>query len=231
MAAKKETPAVKAEVPAKKGNAGGLRIGAVLLWVLALACEVLTVLIFNRTIYVEDEKLRTFLLGGIILDAVLVIIGAQLWKAANHKDPISKKNKTKFWLWNNMGVIAAVVCFAPMIVLLLSNKDLDAKTKKLASIVAIIALLIAGVAGYDWNPVSEEDFARGTETAMAEYGDGSGQCYWTRYGKSYHLSKDCQTLTRTTESNLFSGSVEEAYEARRTDPCDFCAGGADSDAA
>ncbi len=210
---------------APKSYAGGLRIGAIVLWVLALAAEIVTILILRGTIYIEPERLTIFLLGGLILDAILVIVGAQLWKAANHKDPVSNKNKAKFWLWNNMGVIAAVVCFFPIIIYLLRDKDLDGKTKKLATIVAIIALLISGTASYDWNPVAEEDFQKNTETAMQELGDGSGNVYWTRFGGSYHLSKDCQTLTRTTPENLFQGTVEDAYNAKRTDPCDFCAGG------
>jgi len=47
-------------------------------------------------------ELSTFLIICIVLDLIFVIIGSLLWKKANHIDPISEKNKTKFWLWNNL---------------------------------------------------------------------------------------------------------------------------------
>ena len=45
--------------------------------------------------------------------------------------------------------------------------------------------------------------------------------YWTRFGKSYHLDPNCHTLMRS--SKVYQGTIEEAFEANRTDPCDFCA--------
>ncbi|MEG0751596.1 MAG: hypothetical protein RR998_01335 [Oscillospiraceae bacterium] len=226
-------PAEAAEAPeqtlnvsgAPRNNAVGLRIGAIVLWVLAVACEVLTILMLRGTMYVNPEHKQMFLIGGLVLDLLFVIIGSQLWKAANHKSPASKSNAIKFWLWNNMGVIVAVICFVPLIIFLLRDKELDPKTKKLVTIVAAAALLIAGAASYDYKPVAKEDFTKDTAATMQSMGDGSGQCYWTRFGKSYHLDKNCQTLTRTSSANLFNGTVDEAYDAHRIDPCDFCAGG------
>ena len=41
---------------------------------------------------------------------------------------------------------------------------MDKKTKTIAGIVAIVALLIGGLASYDWNPISTEQL----EAARAE---------------------------------------------------------------
>ena len=76
---------------------------------------------------------------------------------ANRLDPASKQSSVKFFLWNNMGFIAAVVCFLPVVILLLANKDLDAKTKKIVTVVAVIALILASVFSIDFNPVSAEE--------------------------------------------------------------------------
>jgi len=93
---------------------------------------------------------------ALVLDLVCVIIGAQLWKKANHIKPASEKNKFLFWLWNNMGLIACAVAFIPFVILALTNKNADKKTKAIATVVAVIALLIGGLASYDYNLVSEE---------------------------------------------------------------------------
>ena len=144
-----------AKAAAPVGNATGLRIGAVALWVVALVFEVLAVLVLNGTLNFTFMPTLWQLIGLLVLDLAMVIIGAQLWKKANRIKPASEKNKFTFWLWNNMGVIACAVCFLPFVILALTNKEADKKTKVIAVVVAIIAMLIGGVASYDWDPVSK----------------------------------------------------------------------------
>lgn len=196
------------------GNASGLRVGAVVLWVVAVAFEILGILIFTGTVNLTFIPTMAQLIGVLVLDLVCVIIGSQLWKKANHIDPVSEKNKAKFWLWNNMGVIACVIAFVPFIILLLTNKEVDGKTKKIASIVAIVALLIGGIASYDFNPVSLEE----KEAAMAEYGDA--MVYWAPFGKVYHIYEDCSSLNQT--DTLTQGTVDQAIAANRTRVCKYC---------
>ena len=214
VAGKKKEEAAKAV-----GSAKGKRIGAICCWVAAFACEIVAILTAVGKIYpIKSMPTLTFLIILIVLDLILVIIGSQLWKKANHIDPASKKNKTKFWLWNNMGVIACIICFLPFIIILLSNKDLDAKTRKIAIIAAVAALLIGGAASYDYNPVSAE------EKQVAE-ANISGQVTWTQYGKVYHIYYDndnwCQHLNNSDEVTV--GSVEEAIAAGKTRLCKTCA--------
>ena len=176
------------------------------------------ILILNGTWYVPDDKQMLFLIGAVVIDLILVVIGALLWKSANRLDPPSKKNKFTFFLLSQMGLIAAIICFLPLIILLLKNKDLDAKTKKLVSIVAAIALVIASLLSIDFSPTSSEDLAAAQELAM-EVNDGTA--YWTQFGKSYHLDPNCGTLLNS--STIYEGTIEEAFAAKREDPCDFCA--------
>lgn len=200
----------------KTGNATGLRIGAVLLWLVAIALEVLAVMVFNGNVTLSFLPLSTLaqIIVFLVLDLVFVIIGSQLWKKSNHIDPVSEKNKLKFWLWNNMGVIVCVIAFVPFIILALKDKDADPKTKKIAAIVAIVALLIGGIASYDFDPISEEQKAE----AMAEYGDT--MVYWTPFGKVYHTDVDCHAMNRT--DTITEGTVELAIAANRTRLCSYC---------
>jgi len=197
------------------GNASGLRIGAIVLWVVALIFEVLALLVVLGKLNLHFLPTLWQLILLLVLDLACVIIGAQLWKKANHIKPASEKNALKFWLWNNMGVIACVVCFMPIIIILLTNKDLDKKTKAIATVVAVIALLIGGVASYDWNPVSQEQ----QEAAISAL--GTENVYWAPFGHVYHTHEDCGALNRSDE--LTVGTVEQAIAANRTRLCSFCA--------
>ena len=207
-------PGRPAAAPNKK-SATGKRIAAVILWVLALAAEVGAILMLNGRWYIPEDQKMYWLIGALVIDLILVIIGSQLWKKSNRLDPASKQSSVKFFLWNNMSFIAAVVCFLPVVILLLANKDLDAKTKKIVTVVAVIALILASVFSIDFNPVSAEELAEAQQTV------GNGSVYWTQFGKSYHLDPNCHTLMRS--SKVYPGTIEEAFEANRTDPCDFCA--------
>ncbi|MBP3568466.1 MAG: hypothetical protein J6K04_04800 [Lachnospiraceae bacterium] len=209
---KKKKGARKEAAPV--GNATGLRVGAVALWLVAIALEVVAYLVYNGTINVTFMPSLWLIIIALVVDLVCVIIGSQLWKKANHIKPASEKNKFLFWLWNNMGLIACTVAFLPFVILALTNKEADKKTKAIATVVAVIALLIGGVASYDFNPVSEEQQLAAMEAI-------SDDVYWSPFGKVYHTHDDCQSLNQS--DTLTYGTVEEAIAANRTRLCAFCA--------
>ncbi len=157
-----------------------------------------------------------------------MIIGSLLWKKANHIDPASEKNKTKFWLWNNLGSIVAVLAFLPLIIIIFTNKDLDGKTKKVAGILAIVALLIGGIASYDFNPVSKEQLeaARAEILANGNYDTndkGEPVVYWVQNSKKYHINSGCSAINRSNStSDIFKGTIDAAYQKGLTEPCRIC---------
>ena len=204
----------KMKQAAPVGNAGGLRAGAVALWVVALVCEIVAVMIYSGKINWTFVATIWQIIAALMLDLALVVTGAQLWKKANHIKPASEKNKFTFWLWNNMGVVACAVCFIPFIIIALLNKETDKKTKTVAVAVAVVALLISGVASYDWNPVSEE-MQQAAINAIAD------DVYWSPFGKVYHTHDDCQSLNQSDQ--LTYGTVEQAIAENRTRLCSFCA--------
>ena len=204
----------KMKQAAPVGNAGGLRAGAVALWVVALVLEIVAVMIFSGKINWTFMPSLWQVIITLVLDLVFVIVGAQLWKKANRIKPASEENKFLFWLWNNMGVIVCAVCFIPFVILALLNKEADKKTKAIAVVVAVIALLIGGVASNDWNPVSEE-MQQAAINAIAD------DVYWSPFGKVYHTHDDCQSLNQSDQ--LTYGTVEQAIAENRTRLCSFCA--------
>lgn len=211
------TNATKARVVRKAaatGNATGLRIGAAALWLAAVAFEVLAILIFIGTITWTFMSTTAQLIIALVLDLICVVIGSLLWKKANRIKPASKKNKLKFWLWNNMGVIVAAFAFIPFVIFALTDKKTDKKTKTIAVAVALIAALIAGVASYDFDPLSAED----KENAMSAI---EGDVYWSPFGKVYHTDPDCHTLNQSDELKM--GTVDQAMADGRTRLCSYCA--------
>lgn len=215
--AKKAQNVVEAHV--KKGNATGLRIGAILLWLVAIGCEVLAIMALLKNFVIRftqngNTNMLITLILFIVLDLIFAIIAAQLWKKANHIDPPSEKNKFLFYLVSELGVIMACICFIPLIIILLKNDKLDKKSKVIVSIIAIVALLITGVASADFNPISAEEKAA-AENVITD------DVYWTPFGHKYHLDQDCGALANS--ATLYEGTVTEAIESGRTAICSFCA--------
>lgn len=209
-------PGVAAQQIAK--STVGLRIGAAVLWIAAIAAEFVGLKAILAP--ADDPFIPGIapLYAGIIflvLDLILVVVGSLLWKKANHIHPASEKNAFTFWLWNNMGVIVAVVAFAPFIIVLLTNKNVDKKTKTIGTIVAAVALAIAGLGSYDWNPYSAEE-----QQEMLRLENAEENVYWTAGGKVYHIYDDCQHLDRTEELTL--GTALQAEEAGKERLCKTC---------
>ncbi|MBQ9037420.1 MAG: hypothetical protein IJ115_08200 [Erysipelotrichaceae bacterium] len=198
---------------ARHERATGKRIIAIVFWVLAIACEVVFFLTLNKTIYIKNYQLYVQI-GALVLDLIFVIIGSQFWKRANDVDPASDVNSVKFFLQNQMGLIVSILAFVPIVIVLLTNKDLDKKTKQVLVPVAAVALVLASLLSIDWNPISEEEYQA---TAQALKGE---TVYYTQFGKSYHLDPDCRALKNS--SVVYEGTIEEALDAGRNDPCDFC---------
>jgi len=202
-----------------KKRATTKRIWAIVLWIIAIVFEVIWILKLTHVIdWFANLNLTYFLLICLGLDLLFFIPGSLLWKKANHIDPVSEKNKTKFWLWNNLWSILSVLAFLPIIIFIFANKDLDKKSKGLVGWIAIIALAIAWLASYDWNPVSMEWLERAEQEVLQV--SPSGTVYWAEHSKKYHVDKDCPAFSRS--ETVYEGTVRDAYERWLTDPCRRC---------
>ena len=202
------------------------RIIAICLWLVGIFFEVVAILRLKGTIdWLPKMSETTFLIICLVLDCIAVLIGSQFWKKANHIDPASEKNKTKFWIQNNLGSIISVIAFLPIIILVLTDKDMDKKNKTIVSVVAIVCLLVAGIGSYDFNPISSEQLDRAQQEVLAtgNYDTneaGEAIVYWAEHSKKYHVDKDCPALQNS--ENVFYGTVKAAYEKGLTEPCRRC---------
>ena len=168
-------------------------------------------------------KNYTPMIVDIVVAIALCIGAALLWKKANHIHPVKSHNKIVQFIWNQLGLIMAFLIFFVIgLVLILRNDKLDAKTKKIAiAALAAITLLVGGVSA-DYHPVTQDEVDKVTQEYNIDTQDPDG-CYWTTYGRKYHLFNDCQALSNTSAENLHHTSLQEAWEANRGELCSFCA--------
>ncbi len=121
-------------------------------------------------------------------------------------------------MWNNLWTLLSVLAFLPMIIFVFFSKDLDKNSKWLVWGIAIVALAIAWISSYDFNPVSSEQLLRAEQEVLQV--SPSWTVYWAPYSKKYHVDKDCPAFSNS--ETVYEWTVRDAYERNLTDPCRRC---------
>ena len=195
------------------------RIFAIICWIIAIAFEAIWILRLTEVInWFSSLDVTTFVIIAIWLDLLFFVPGSLLRKKANHIDPASEKNKTKFWLWNNLWTILSVLAFLPIIIFVLTDKKLDKKSKTLVTSIAVIALAIAWLTGYDYDPISSEQLELAEQEVLQV--SPSWTVYWAEHSKKYHVDKDCPAFSNS--ETVYEWTVKDAFERGLTDPCRRC---------
>lgn len=205
-----ETPAEPADTwkatPEAKGKASKLRLIAGGLWLVAIGLEAYG--IFG---VLNDDPVKMWLLISlIVVIGILAVAGSFLWKKANRLDPASKADTVRFFIQNQLGAIITIIAFLPLIILILTNKDMDGKQKAIAG--GIGALVMAGAAAYgvDWNPPSTEQYT--AESSQVVQITGKDEVFWTKAGKVFHLCEDVSAVNLESKDNkIYSGTVADAH--------------------
>jgi hypothetical protein len=206
-----------------KGRAKSLRLFAIISWIVAIGIEVFAILQFKKL-----PINTTLLIGLIVADLIFAVVGSLLWKKSNRLDPASEKDSIKFFIQNQLGVIISVIAFLPLVILIFTNKDMKGKQKGIVGGIAVIALLIAGVTGIDFNPPSQEKYAAQTaqvesQTAQVESLSGANNVFWTKSGTKYHLYSDCYHINTNKTDEIFNGTVAQARELKNiSELCKTC---------
>jgi len=200
-----------------KTKAKKFRIFAIVSWIVAIGFEIGAILLLGKT-----PISLTWLIILLVVDLIFVVIGSLQWKKANRLDPASEKDKIKFFIQNQLGLIISIIAFLPIVILIFTNKDLSGKQKGLVGSIAVIALIIAGLTGIDFDPASIEKYTKQTQQ-VESLTDGVNHVYWTKSGKSYHIYQDCSYINTDRTNEIFEGTVAQARELKNiTDLCDRC---------
>lgn len=212
-------PTTKTFVPTaeSKGKATQLRIIAGILWLLAIAAQVGAITLLFKT-----PVNMTWIIVLIAVDLAFAIGGSLLWKKSNRLDPASKKNTFLFFMQSQLGLVVAIIAFLPLIIVILTNKNIDGKQKAILGGIAGAALVAAGLLGTDFNPPSVEQYTE--EINRVEWlNNGVDHVYWTKSGKVYHLYDDCSYINTSRTDEIFEGTVPQARELKNiTNLCNRC---------
>lgn len=203
--------------PVNKRKSRSYRLLSIVFWILAIGFEILAILQLNK-----ETIQTTWLIVFIVLDLLFVVTGSILWKKANRLDPASEKQKVRYFLQNQLGLIISIIAFLPLVILIFKNDKMDKKQKGIVGVIAIIALLIAGLIGVDFDPPSQEKYLEETQKVKS-LTQGRDYVYWTKSGKSYHLFEDCSYINTDRTVEIFEGTVVQAKEMKKiSDLCDRC---------
>lgn len=201
-----------------KGTAKQLRLFAFLAWIVAIAGEIFAIL------KLLHNEMLVWLIVAIVIILVLSITGSLLWKKANRLDPSSDNDKAKFFVQSQLGAIMGVLSFLPLVIFIFTNKNLDGKTKGIAGAIGVVALLIAGITGVDFNPPSIEKYTsqiNAQTDSVKQINMGKDIVYWSPEGKKYHLYEDCYTIKG--HAGLSDGTVRQVWESKGiSELCKVC---------
>lgn len=200
-----------------KGKATRLRVIAGILWLFTIIAQV-----FAISLLFKEPINMTWIIVLIVVDLILAVIGSILWKKSNRLDPASEKNKILFFMQSQLGLVVSVIAFLPLIIFILTSKNLDGKQKGILGGIAGLALVIAGISGIDFNPPSIEQYTE--EANRVEWlNEGRNFVYWTPSGSVYHLYDECSYITSARTSEVFEGNVAQARELKNiTSLCSRC---------
>lgn len=197
--------------PEAKKQATRLRLFAAGLWALAIAGEAFAIF----WVLQQDPINMVLLIVMIVVIGALAIGGSLLWKKANRLDPASRKDTVRFFVQNQLGAIITVIAFLPLIVLILTNKDMDGRQKGIAGGVAVVVLGIAAWFGMDLDAPSTEQYAE--ETNIVEQLTGENLVYWTRSGSVFHVCADVPDVNRESQDGrIYEGTVADAHAAGKS---------------
>jgi hypothetical protein len=205
-----------------KSKANMIRLIAFAGWIIAIGLEVFAIFKLLNPLNM------TWLIVTIVIALALAITGNILWKKANRLDPASEKNKIKFFINNQLGALMSALAFLPLLIMILTNKDISGKQKGILGAIVGVALLAAVGTGVDVNAPSVEQYTE--QTQRVEELTGQNKVYWTASGKSYHLLSSCYHINKNVTKEIFEGTVVDAREIKNiTDLCNTCANKAEKE--
>jgi hypothetical protein len=170
-------PAARADVTkdwqatqSQQSAAKRLRIFAALAWIVAIGGEIAGIVLLRQHKF--DHGNLPLLIGILVGIAIFAIAGSLMWKAANKHDPARESDKAKFFFQNQLGAIITLIAFLPLIVMILMDKDMDPKNKKIAGGVGAVLAVVATLIGVSWNPPSVEQYTKDMNTCAAQINAG-----------------------------------------------------------
>ena len=195
----------------QKSSATRLRLFAALAWLIAIAGEIVgVVLLFRQTF---DHGNLALLIGILVGIAVFAIAGSLMWKAANRHDPASKADTFRFFVQNQLGAIVTLIAFLPLIALIFMDKDMDPKNKKIAGGVGVVLAVVAALIGVSYHPPSVEQYTQDMNACAAQIraGQPTTACSPEVAAQAQDIARDSATVAEATKSAANPAGLDVVY--------------------
>ncbi|MER8865622.1 hypothetical protein NKI19_18180 [Mesorhizobium sp. M0751] len=154
----------------QKSSATRLRLFAALSWIVAIGGEIYGIMLLRQNKF--DQGHLPLIIGLLVGIAIFAIAGNLLWKAANRHDPARASDAARFFFQNQLGAIITLIAFLPLVFLILTDKNMDPRTKKIAGGVGAALAVLATVTGISFKPPSVEQYTQDMNTCAAQIKSG-----------------------------------------------------------
>ena len=184
----------------QKTKAKKLRIFAFIAWLVAIGAEIAGIVMLLKGKF--DEGNLALLIGIFVVIAVLAIAGSLMWKKANRHDPASEADKFKFFVQNQLGAIMTLLAFLPLLALILLDKDMDPKNKKIAGAVGAVLAIVATATGISYDPPSVEQYTQDMNECAAQIKGGlpTTACSPEVAEQAQDIARDTEAVAEATKS-------------------------------
>ncbi len=195
----------------QKGSAKRLRIYAAVAWTVAIGTEIAGIVMLKQHRF--DHGNLPLLIGLLVVIAVAAIAGSVLWKKANTHDPASRADGFRFFVQNQLGAIITLIAFLPLIALILMDKDMDPKNKKIAGGIGVALALLATVIGVDFKPPSVEQYTQDMNSCAAQIkaGQPTTACSPAVAAQAQDIARDSREVADATKTPANPAGQDVVY--------------------
>ena len=196
----------------QKSAATRLRLFAALCWIVAIGGEIAGIYLFYQHKFDQPGNMP-LLVGLLVGMAVFAIAGNLLWKAANRHDPARASDTFKFFFQNQLGAIITLIAFLPLVFLILTDKNMDPKTKKVAGSVGAVLAVLATLVGVSYQPPSVEQYTQDMNECATQIrtGQATTACSPDVAAQAQEIATDSATVTSATKSAEHPNGQDVVY--------------------